>query len=59
MELVCFWETLMEYAYELGQARLSKDQNRIDEATKKHEAYRDMCLKADRMIIPNTMVERS
>ena len=52
MELVTFWTTLMEYAYEVGQARKSGDKKRLAEAEKKLEEYKAVCLMADRMIIP-------
>lgn len=52
MELICFWSTLMESAKELGQARLSKDPDRIAKAEKKHNDYRGICLKADRIVLP-------
>lgn len=45
------WSTLMSLAHELGQARLSGDENRIEKAEKEHEEYRQLCLKADGMIL--------
>lgn len=39
----------MRYAHELGQARLSGDQARIQAAQARHDAYRDACLNADEM----------
>lgn len=52
MEIVTSWETLMHYAKEVGQARLSGDKERIAEAEKRHDAYRDICLESDRMVLP-------
>ena len=52
VETITNFSTLMKYAYELGRARLSKDERRIEEAEKAHDTYRDLCLKSDRMIIP-------
>jgi hypothetical protein len=51
MKVVTFWSTLMRYAYELGQARLSGDKDRIHAAKAKHDAYRDLCLEADEMVL--------
>ena len=55
MEIVTSWETLMMYAKELGQARLSGDEERIAEAERKHDEYRDICLKSDRMVLGCTV----
>lgn len=41
----------MSLAHELGQARLSGDDDRIKKAEKEHEEYRQLCLKADGMIL--------
>ena len=54
IEIVTSWQTLIHYAKELGQARRSGDKERIDKAKKKHDEYRDMCLKSDRMVLPFT-----
>lgn len=50
IEIVCSWQTLMTYAKEVGQAKKSGDPERIAEAEARHEDYRQMCLKADRMV---------
>lgn len=52
MEIVVSWQTLIMYARELGQARLSGDPERIREAKKRHDDYVAICKKADRMILP-------
>ena len=52
MEIVTSWQTLMLYAKELGRARLSGDEARITEAKRKHDEYRDLCLRSDRVILP-------
>lgn len=49
MELVTSWQTLMMYAKELGEAKKSGNEERIKEAQEKHDTYRDICLKSDRM----------
>ena len=41
--------TLMLLAKELGRARQSGDKERIKEAKRAHDVYRDMCLAADEM----------
>ena len=51
VKIITSFYTLMQYAHELGQARLSGDRERIEEAQKKHDEYRDVCLKADKMIM--------
>ena len=50
IQLVGSWHTLMNLAKELGKARLTGNQEKIKEAKKAHDSYRDFCLKADRMI---------
>lgn len=47
LKIVCDMRTLMKYAYDLGQARLSKDPERIAEAKEKHDSYKRICLDAD------------
>lgn len=51
MKLITSWATLMTLAKELGQARLSGDEERIQEAQKAHDEYRDICLRADEMLL--------
>ena len=52
MEFVTSLETLMQYDYELGQARLSGDKERIKLAKEKYDVYHDMVMQSDRVIIP-------
>lgn len=52
--MITTWNTLMSYAHELGQARLSGDNERIRKAEKAHEDYRQLCLKAEKMLLPVT-----
>jgi hypothetical protein len=42
----------MMYASELGKAKKSGDKERIKKAQEQHDNYRDLCLRADEMIIP-------
>lgn len=51
MRIVTSFATLMQLAAELGQARLSGDAERIERAQKAHDEYRDICLKADEMLL--------
>lgn len=51
MEVVVFFETLIHFAKKLGIARQSGNEKEIANAKQEHDAYRDCCLKADRMII--------
>jgi len=50
ISIVCSWTTLMRYAKALGDAKKSGDIDRICEAQKVHDNYRDLCLRSDRMI---------
>lgn len=51
MRIVTSFTTLMHLAAELGQARLSGDEERIERAQKAHEDYKNLCLKADEMLL--------
>lgn len=51
MEIVTSWYTLMHYAKALGKACQSGKAEAIAKAQAEHDAYRDMCLKADRMTL--------
>lgn len=42
----------MKLAHELGQARLSRDEDRIALAQENHDAYMKICLESDEMIVP-------
>ena len=54
VEIVTYWTTLLQLAK--AQVDAEKDGNpvKIAEATRKHEEYRQLCLSADKMVIPNT-----
>lgn len=47
MKIITSLETLMKYARDLGEARLSGDAERIKIAQERHDAYRDICLRSD------------
>lgn len=51
MRIVASFATLMHLAAELGRARLSGDEERIERAQKAHDDYRDICLRADEMML--------
>ena len=51
MKVITNWQTLMKYAHELGQARLSGDEEKIKAAKRKHDNYRDICLESEEMIL--------
>lgn len=55
MRLVTSFATLMQLAAELGRARLSGDAKRIEFAQKAHDNYRDICLKADEMLLTTSL----
>lgn len=46
----------MILARELGQARLTGDQERINKAQVEHDAYRDICLQSDEMIVSSRRI---
>ena len=57
VEIVTSWYTLFQYAHAEGQARKahaanpsSETETALNEAIAIHEDYRQMCLRADRMI---------
>lgn len=41
--------TLMQLAKKLGEARKSANQAEIDKAQAEHDAYAELCLRADKM----------
>jgi hypothetical protein len=53
MKTITFFSTLMRYAREEADARKSGNAERLAKATADHEAYRQLCLSADEMHIPN------
>jgi hypothetical protein len=56
VKTVTFWSTLIKLAHEAGQAKLSGDEELIRKTTEAHDAYRDLCLKSDEMILPEPPV---
>lgn len=44
IKIVAYMSTLMHYARELGQAKLSGDTERIAKAQKAHDDYHALCL---------------
>lgn len=51
VKIVTYMGTLMQYAHNLGQARLHGTPEEIEKAQRKHDSYRDLCLMADDVII--------
>lgn len=51
MELVTSFKTLMQLASELGKAKLSKDDERIEKAQKEHDDYKKLCLESDKIML--------
>lgn len=47
VKIVTFWSTLMRYAHDLGQARLSGDPERIAAAQAKLDEYEALCRRED------------
>ena len=57
IKIITSFATLMHLAAELGQARLSGDAERIERAQRAHDEYRDICLKADEMLLNTSRME--
>lgn len=55
MEVVTSWSTLMQLAKAVGDARKSGDAAALERAQAEHDAYRDLCLKSDRMHLGMTL----
>ncbi len=51
LTIVTSFHTLMRYAKEEAEARKSGDIERLKKAIEKHEDYRQLCLKADKMLL--------
>lgn len=49
LEIVTDFRVLMRLAWAVGQAKKNGDQDLIAKAEAEHDAYKDMCLNADRM----------
>ena len=49
IEVVTDFRVLMKLARAVGQAEKSGDQEAIAKAKAEHDAYKDLCLRADRM----------
>jgi hypothetical protein len=41
------YETLFQLAFELGKAKLEGDAEKIKQAQEAHDAYKQLCLKAE------------
>jgi hypothetical protein len=51
IEIVTDFRVLMQYAKALGKAEQSGDAEAFAKAKVEHDAYRDLCLKADKMTL--------
>jgi hypothetical protein len=51
MKIITSAITLLQYAKELGEAKKSGDKDRIEKAQKKHDEYKEMCLRSDYMCL--------
>jgi len=51
IKIITSFVTLMRYARELGQAKLNGDKKLIEKVQRKHDEYRDICLKSDKMML--------
>lgn len=51
LRIVTDFRVLMRLAKEMGQAEKSGDHEVFAKAKVAHDAYKDLCLKADRMIL--------
>ena len=48
---VTSFQTLMQLATELAAAERTGDEQKIEEAKRKHDSYKELCLKADSMAL--------
>lgn len=55
IKLITSFRTLMQLAGALGEARMRGNEEEIAKAQAEHDAYRDMCLKADEMLLDTTV----
>lgn len=53
MKTTTFWVTLMQLARAEAIAEKSGDPEAYEKAKAEHEAYKQLCLNADTMIIPS------
>ena len=51
IEIVTDFRVLMQLAQAVGQAEKSGDQEALAKAKADHDAYKDLCLRADRMTL--------
>lgn len=49
LEIVTNFFTLMSLAYKMGQAEKNGDQKEFEIAKIKHDEYKELCLKSNRM----------
>lgn len=49
LRVITSFRTMMTLAYELGQARLSGDPERIRKAQDDHDAYKEIMLRSDKI----------
>lgn len=59
IKTVTFFSTLMRLARAEAKAVKCGTPAEIEEAKRQHEAYRQLCLKADKMIIPQPEERKS
>lgn len=57
MEVVTSFEMLMKLAGEVGKARQFGNEEELEIAIQKHEDYKQMCLKSDRICLGMTVGE--
>ena len=50
-ETTVFFSILMKYAFALSKAEKEGNEEEIEKAKVAHDTYRDICLKADKMVI--------
>jgi hypothetical protein len=53
VEIITFFSTLMKLAKDVNKAKKTGDKEQIRLAEEKHENYRSLCLKSDKMVIPD------
>ena len=52
IKIITNWSVLMDKARAVAKAKASGDEKAIKMAEEDHESYRQLCLDADEMVIP-------
>ena len=50
VEIITYWSTLFGLAKAEADARVSGDPDKLAKAVRRHEEYRQLCLRADKIL---------